>query len=275
MSFVAIIGAGSLGGTIAQTLAIRDRIREIRLIDAEERVAQGKALDIRQSSPVEGFTTTVSATGSIAAAAGAAVVVVADRASDNGEFGGDEGLAMLRRLTAVEPGSPIVCAGASQRELIARSLSELRVADSRIVGSAPLALESGLRAVVGLSIDASGVPIALNVVGVPPHDAVVAWEEGTISGQPLAAHVPAHTMAAINSKIAGLWPPGPYALASAATRVIEAIAIGSRQRLSCFVTLTRGRVASMPVELGEDGVRRVVEPVLTRQERTRVENGLM
>jgi malate dehydrogenase len=275
MSFVAIIGAGTLGGTIAQTLAIRDRIPEIRLIDAEERIAQGKALDIRQSSPVEGFSTIVSAGGSVAAAAGASALIVADRASDNGEFTGEDGLALVRRLIGIEQAAPIVFAGASQRELMVRTLGELRVRDSRIVGSAPLALESGLRALAGLSIDASGVPIALSVVGVPPRDAVVAWEEATISGQPLSAHLPAHTIAALNSRIASLWPPGHYALASATTRVTEAIVLGSRQRLSCFVSLPRGRVASMAVELGEDGVRRVVEPVLTRQERTRLENGLV
>jgi malate/lactate dehydrogenase len=33
-------------------------------------------------------------------------------------------------------------------------------------------------------------------------------------------------------------------------------------------------VAAMPVELGEDGVRRVIEPALTRQERTRLDNAL-
>lgn len=275
MSFVAIIGAGSLGGTIAQTLAIRDRLREIRLIDTDERIAQGKALDIRQSSPVDGFSTIISATGSIAGAAGASVLIVADRASDHAEFSGEDGLALLRRLLAIESTAPIVCAGASQRELMIRSIAELGVSGSRVVGSAPLALESGLRALAGLSIDTSGVPIALNVVGVPPRNAVIAWEEASISGQPLAAHLPAHTIAGINSRIASLWPPGPYALASAATRVTEAIALGSRQRLSCFINLTRGRVASMPVELGEDGVRRIVEPVLTRQEKTRVENGIM
>jgi malate dehydrogenase len=275
MSFVAIIGAGGLGGTIAQTLAIRDRIREIRLIDTDERIAQGKALDIQQSSAVDGFSTIISATGSIAGAAGASVLIVADRASDHAEFCGEDGLALLRRLLAIESSAPIVCAGASQRELMVRSIAELRVPGSRIVGSAPLALESGLRALAGVSIDTSGVPIALNVVGVPPRNAVVAWEEATISGQPLSAHLPAHTIAAINSRIAGLWPPGPYALASAATRVVEAIALGSRQRLSCFADLTHGRVASMPIELAQDGVRRIVEPVLTRQERTRLENGIM
>jgi malate dehydrogenase len=275
MSFVAVIGAGSLGGTIAQTLAVRDRIREIRLIDTDERIAQGKALDIQQSSAVDGFSTIISATGSIAGAAGASVLIVADRASDHAEYSGEDGLALLRRLLAIESSAPVVCAGASQRELMVRSIAELRMPGSRIVGSAPLALESGLRALAGVSIDTSGVPIALNVVGVPPRNAVVAWEEATISGQPLSAHLPAHTIAAINSRIAGLWPPGPYALASAATRVVEAITLGSRRRLSCFADLTHGRVASMPVELAQDGVRRIVEPVLTGQEKTRLENGIM
>ena len=273
MSFVAIIGAGSLGGAIAQSLALRDRVREIRLIDSEQRVAEGKALDIRQSAPIERFGTIVGAAGSLAAAAGASVIIVADGATGNGEFGGEEGLTMLRRLHAVESATPIVCAGASQRDLIARAVAELHLSASGVIGSAPLALESALRALAGLSLDGSGVPVSLNVLGVPPRHAVVAWEEATISGQPLTSQLPAHTIAALNSRIPGLWPPGIYSLASAATRVAEGIVLGSRQRFSCFVHVNR-RVASMPVELGEDGIRRVLEPVLTRQERTRLENGL-
>ena len=272
--FIAIIGAGSLGGTLAHTLALGDRVYEIRLIDSEERIAQGKALDIRQSAPIEGFATVVGSTGSIAGVAGAAAIVLADPASGAGEYVGEEGLALLRRINGVEAAAPIVCAGASQRELVGRAISELHIPRARIAGSAPLALESALRALAGLSLDASGVPIALSVVGVPPRNAVVAWEEASISGQPLAAHLPAHLIAALNSRIPGLWPPGFYSLASAATRVVEAIVTGSRQRHSCFVGVKEGIVAAMPVELGPDGVRRVIEPVLTRQERTRLENGL-
>ena len=87
MSFVAIIGSGALGGAVAHTLALGDRVREIRLIDSEDRIAQGKALDILQSAPIDQFTTAVVATGSIAAAAGAAAIVIADAASGSGEFG--------------------------------------------------------------------------------------------------------------------------------------------------------------------------------------------
>ncbi|MFL6281168.1 MAG: lactate/malate family dehydrogenase [Vicinamibacterales bacterium] len=273
MSFVAVLGAGNLGGTLAHSLALRDRVREVRLIDPEERIAQGKALDIRQASPIDGCATLVTAAGSIAAVAGAAVIVVADAASGTGEYAGEEGLTLVRRLNALESGAPIVCAGGSQRDVIGRAVAELHLPASRIVGSAPLALESALRALAGVSLDSSGVPIALSVVGVPPRNAVVAWEEASVSGQPLTANLPAHVIAALNSRIPSLWPPSVYSLASAASCVVEAMVVGSRQRQSCFVAVERGGVASMPVELGPDGVRRVIEPILTRQERTRLENG--
>ena len=274
MSFVAIIGSGPLGGAIAHKLAARDRVREVRLIDTEERIAEGKALDIRQASPVDGFATRVVAAGSLAAVAGASAIVIADAATGQGEFSGEGGLALLRQIDAIEGAVPIVCAGASQRGLIARAVTELHFADSRIVGSAPLALESALRALAGLSIDVSGVDISLSVVGVPPDVAVVAWEEASAFAQPLASQVPPHEIAALNARLPGLWPPGPYALASAAARITEGIVNGSRRRVSCFVAVGRGRVGAMPVELGEDGVRSIIEPVLTRQERTRLENAL-
>ncbi len=274
MPVVAIIGAGPLGGALAHTLARRDRVREVRLIDADERIASGKALDIRQSAPVERFSTRVSASGSFAAAAGAAVVVIADGAGAAAEHHGEGGLALLRQLASAEDRAPIVCAGGTQRDLIARAVGELRIDRSRVLGSAPYALESAVRALAGLAIDASGVEIALRVVGVPPHAAVIAWEEGSAFGQPIAAHLAPHEIAALNAHLPGLWPPAPYALASAATRIVEAIVNGSRRRFSCFVSLTRGSVVAMPVELGEEGIRRVVEPSLTRQERTTLENAI-
>ena len=275
MSFVAIIGAGPLGGALAHTLATRDRVREIRLIDQEERIAAGKALDISQSSPVERFSTRVIASGEIGSVAGAAAIAVADPAAGGGtEIGGESGLVLLRQLQAIEAGAPIVFAGANQRELMLRTITELHARPQSVIGSAPSALESAVRALAGLAIDASGVEIALRVVGVPPRAAVVAWEEATAFGQPIAVHLAPHQIAALNARLPGLWPPGPYALASAGARVLEAIANGSRRRFSCFVSLPRRRVVAMPVELGEDGVRRVIEPALTRQERTRLENAI-
>lgn len=278
MSFVAILGSGALGGAVAHALARRGRVDEVRLIDAQSSIAKGKALDILQSSPIDGFSTRVTSAESVESTAGAAVIVVADQAADSAEYAGEAGLAALRRVAAIEGHAPIVCAGASQRPLIGRAVTELRISKNRVVGSAPFALESALRALAGLQIDGSGVDVALRVVGVPPRHAVVAWEEATAGGQPLSSQMPAHTIAGLAARIPGLWPPGPYALAAAASRVAEAIVHGSRKRFSCFVVAdagpVRAAVVALPVEIGPQGVIRVLEPALTRQERTGMENAI-
>ena len=131
-----------------------------------------------------------------------------------------------------------------QRDLIAKAVTELHLPRGLVLGSAPFALESALRAMAGLTIDGSGVEVCLRVVGVPPQAAVVAWEEATAYGQPLSSQMPPHGIAGLTARIPGLWPPGPFALAAAAARVVEAIALGSRRRFSCFVATEAGPAAS-------------------------------
>lgn len=279
MSFIAIVGGGAIGGALAHKLALRDRVREVRLIDPHEGIAQGKALDILQSSPLEGFGTRIVASQSLHSAAGADAIVVADAAADTGaEHVGEAGLAMLRQIVAVEAAAPLVFAGAGQRELMARVAGELHVERSRLLGTAPGALESAIRALAGLAIDASGAEIQLRIVGTPPDGVVVGWEEATASGLPLTSQIAPHMIGALTARIPKLWPPGPFALASAAARVVEAIVSGGRRRFSCFVSLESGpsryAIAAMPVEVGPRGIVRVLEPVLTRQERTLMENAL-
>jgi malate dehydrogenase len=278
MGFIAIAGCGALGGALAHKLAGRDRVSEVRLIDPEGRIAQGKALDILQSSPVEAFSTRITSADAWAAAAGADVVVVADDGASGKEHAGESGLPLLRQLASVAGTAPILFVGASQRELMARVSVELKVPRRRLIGSAPFALESAVRAMAGVLLDTSGVEVALRILGVPPHAAVVAWEEAAASGLPLSSQLPAHQIAVLTTKIRSLWPPGPYALASAASRVIEGLLGCSRRRFSCFVPLERGplrdAVIAMPVELGPEGVRRVLELTLTRQEQTLLENAI-
>jgi malate dehydrogenase len=277
-SLAAILGCGALGGSVAHALARRDRLAEVRLIDVEGSIARGKALDIVQSSPLVGFSTRVTAADALEAAAGADVIVVADAAADDAEHTGEPGLAMLRHLAPLAGSAPIVCAGAHQRALIGRAVTELRLPASRIVGSAPMALESALRALAGLALDGTGAEVALRVVGVPPRAAVVAWEEASVAGQPLSSRLPAHALAGLNARIPRLWPPGPLALAAACARTVEALALGARRRFTVFVAMDAGpvrtAVAAMPVELDLGGVRSILEPALTRQERTLLENAI-
>jgi malate dehydrogenase len=72
---IAVLGAGNIGGTLAQRLAEADVAREVTLIDIVEGLPEGKALDVQESAPILGFATHVSGSTSLEAIAGADVVV--------------------------------------------------------------------------------------------------------------------------------------------------------------------------------------------------------
>jgi malate dehydrogenase len=278
MATIAIIGAGALGGALAHALAGRSRISEVRLIDPEGRIAEGKALDILQSSPVEQFSTRVTAAPSFAAAAGADVIVLADLIAGS-EIAGEAGLAVLRQVARLDAGAPLLFAGGLQRDLMALTLSELHVPPARMLGSAPLALESAVRALTAAMVDVSPVDLSIGVAGVPPRDAVIGWESATAFHQPIAGILAAHHMSSISSRLPALWPPGPYTLASAAARVAEALVHGSRRRFTCFAAVDglgvgRNVVAAVPVEIRAGGLARTHAPALSRHELTAFENGL-
>jgi malate dehydrogenase len=273
MPVIAIIGAGALGGALAHKLAGRGRVAEVRLIDAAESVARGKALDILQSGPVEGFATRVSADSSILAAAGADAIVLADDVS-GAEHAGEAGLAVVRQLVGAGAAAPFVFAGVQQRQVMSRCVTELHIPPARIIGAAPTALSSAVRAISALTLDTSPVELSLLVVGVPPRYAVVAWEGASSAGRALRDVLAPHEVAAVSARVPGLWPPGAYGLASAAARVAEAVCLGSRRQFSCFVDAGRGRIVALPVELERGGIKRVLEPSLTSQERTLLETAL-
>ncbi|MCI4361275.1 MAG: malate dehydrogenase, partial [Thermoplasmata archaeon] len=72
---IVVLGAGNIGGTLAQRLAEMDLARELVLFDIIEGLPQGKALDIQESAPILGFSTRVSGSTSLDALSGADIVV--------------------------------------------------------------------------------------------------------------------------------------------------------------------------------------------------------
>lgn len=265
---VAIVGAGDLGGATARALAGTECARRIVLVDAAERVAEGKALDIRQSGPIEGFDTAVDGAATIDAAGGADVVVLAD-GHGQGEWQGDAGLQMVRRVRSIAPGALIVCAGAAPREMMTLAVREHDVPVSHIVGSAPLAAASAARALAALELDASAADVALMLVGAPPSWAI-AWSQATLAGAPLEPRLTPPALARIERRLAASWPHGPFALASAAAATVVAAGARSRRQLPCFtVRRAAGRdvVVALPVTLGPRGVTGVHEPRLSPRER--------
>ena len=84
MSDIAIIGAGELGGSVAHVVARQDLARHLPYRRCRPS-GWGKALDISQAAPIEGFATTVSGSTDLASAGGASAIVIAnERQAGNG-----------------------------------------------------------------------------------------------------------------------------------------------------------------------------------------------
>ena len=62
MSKISLIGAGQIGGTLAHLIGIKELVKEVVLFDVASGIAKGKALDIVQSSSVDGFNVKLSGT---------------------------------------------------------------------------------------------------------------------------------------------------------------------------------------------------------------------
>jgi hypothetical protein len=228
---------------------------------------------------VEGFTTRVSGSTDLFTAAGAAVVVVADRAGGS-EWAGDDALMLLRRLRGSVTRSVIVCAGSTHRNLVERGVCELQMDRQRFFGTAPEALTAGARALTALALDASPRDVSLSVLGVPPSHIVIPWDAVTFAGFDITDLLDEPARRQLGARITALWPPGPYTLASAAVKTIEAMVGRTRAVISCFLGPDdsmgqRTRTAALPVRVCSTGVERVLVPTLNQVDRIALENAML
>jgi malate dehydrogenase len=72
---IALVGAGQIGGTLALLAGLKD-LGDVVLIDIAEGIPQGKALDLAEAAPIEGFDGAMTGSNDFAALAGADVIIV-------------------------------------------------------------------------------------------------------------------------------------------------------------------------------------------------------
>jgi malate dehydrogenase len=280
VSTAVILGAGEIGGALARQLAAIDLVSRIVIVDDLANVAAGKALDVAQSAPVDRYHTALAGTADVAAVVGAAVVFVADSAaSPVTEWKDDAGLALIKRAAGLNPLAPIVCAGAAQASLIERGVGELGISRMRLFGSAPEALRSAIVAIVALEGGAAPADVSLSVLGRPLQQIIVPWDEASIAGRTATAVLTAAQLQRLDARIGRLWPPGPYALASGATRMMRTALTRSPHVHAALVAVGRdegspGGSAMMPVTLRPEGLSMLVPPALSTRDRVRFETAM-
>src|SRR5690349_23969202 len=101
---IALIGAGNIGGTLAHLAAAKE-LGDIVLFDVVEGVPEGKALDLAQCGPVEGFDAALKGTQNYADIAGADVIIVTAGVARKPGMSRDDLLGInLQVMTAVGEG---------------------------------------------------------------------------------------------------------------------------------------------------------------------------
>jgi malate dehydrogenase len=279
MRTVAIVGAGDIGGAAARALAARDDVNRVLLVDAAGGVAAGKALDIQQSAPVDTFHTRLDGTSDETAVAGCRLCIVADRSGAGaGEWVGDDAFALVARIVRYLGGAPIVFAGAHQAELIGRAAEELHLPRRTLIGSCPAALSSAVAAIVALEARASPSEVSVTVLGRPP-GFVVPWSETSVEGSALDRVLSQAQLARVQARTAHLWPPGPYALGTAAAMVAAAALSASRRFYPALAWLdgefgVRRTVGALPVRLDGGGIAETRVPALGPREQVQIRTTL-
>jgi malate dehydrogenase len=288
VSTLVIFGAGDLGGTVARQAAVSGVVGRIVLVDEAGSAAAGKALDQMQAAPIDGYSARISGTADEAAAIDASMIVIADRFGPvSEEWTGDAGLALLARAARMAPQAPIICAGATQIDLVERGVGELDLDRRRLFGSAPEALRAAVTAMTALEAGCAPADVSLTVVGCPG-GWVVPWSETAIAGRAAPQVLDAPALLRLDDRIARLWPPGPRTLGGAAARCVSAGLSASPRRPAVFVVPDRlehvarpeaaprvgARGAALPVLLGPSGIVRVEVPRLAARDRVRLETAL-
>jgi malate dehydrogenase len=276
---IVILGAGETAAATARQVAAAQVASRVVMVDEAATVAQGKALDIAQAAPVDRYDTAVTGTGDETAIIGAAVVVVADRAGAAGEWADEAGLALVQRVARFNDHAPIVCAGVRQRSVIDRAVHEAGLPRTRVFGTAPEALRGAIASLVALEAETSPGDISLLVIGRPPHEAIVPWDAVSLNGRRAIDLLAPPVLTRLEGRLAQLWPPGPYALGSAAARVIRSMLTRAPRTHVLEVALLRdesvgGHAAMLPARLGPRGILRVEPPPLSGRDRVRLESAL-
>lgn len=286
---VVVLGAGNIGGSLAQRLAELDLAEQVVLIDIVDGLPQGKALDIQESAPILEFSTRVTGSTSLDALADADVVVeTAGLARKPGMSRSDlleknaaivKGHAEAVREKAPKAVCVVVTNPVDVMTYYFREVSRLPTA--KVFGESGTLDTARFRTFVAEALHVAPRDVTGFVLGTHGDTMVPILSLTSVSGVPLSRLLPADRIAAIvertkqgGAEVVNLLKTGSayYAPTASQAELVRAVANDEHRLLPVAAHLDgefgeRGVYVGVPVVLGRSGVERVVEVDLTSAER--------
>lgn len=288
MKKITVIGGGNVGSTTAQRIAEKQLAQEVVLVDILEGVPQGKALDMWESAPVEGFDSAVIGTNDYAATANSDVVVITAGLARKPGMSRDDLLSANAKIVksvteqvVVQSPNAILIVVSNPLDVMAYVAKKVSGFEKhRVIGMAGILDSARFRLFIAQELNVSVRDVQAMVLGGHGDSMVPLVRYSTVSGIPISELISAERIEALVTRarnggieIVNYLKTGSayYAPSSSAVEMVEAISRNSNRVLPCSAWLEgeyglQDVYCGVPVKLNANGIEQILELKLTDQE---------
>jgi malate dehydrogenase len=297
---IALIGAGQIGGTLAHLAAMKE-LGDVVLFDIMDGVPQGKALDLAQSAPVEGFNASIKGTSEYKDIVGADVVIVTAGVPRKPGMSRDDLLEINLKvmeqvgagLAKYAPDAFVICITNPLDAMVWALQKFSGLPASRVVGMAGVLDSARFRHFIADELNVSVEDVTAFVLGGHGDSMVPLARYSTVAGIPLTDLVKMGWLSkekldAIiqrtrdgGAEIVGLLKTGSayYAPATSAIEMAESYLKDKKRVLPVAAHLNgeygiKGTYVGVPTVIGAGGAERIVEISLNSAEQKAFENSV-
>ncbi|GJD33627.1 malate dehydrogenase [Methylobacterium aerolatum] len=299
-SKIALIGAGQIGGTLALLAGLKE-LGDIVLFDIVDGVPQGKALDIAEAAPVEGFDAKLAGASDYSAIAGADVVIVTAGVPRKPGMSRDDLIGINLKvmqsvgegIKAHAPDAFVICITNPLDAMVWALQKFSGLPKNKIVGMAGVLDSARFRHFLAEEFKVSVEDVTAFVLGGHGDDMVPLVRYSTIAGVPLPDMIKLgwSTQEKLDAmvertrkgggEIVNLLKTGSafYAPASSAIAMAESYLRDKRRVLPCAAHLDGqygidGLFIGVPVVIGANGVEKVLEVEFNGDEKAMFEKSV-
>jgi malate dehydrogenase len=283
---VTVVGAGNVGATAAQVLAMRD-YADVVLVDIKEGLPQGKALDINQMGAVLGYEPNVTGSNGYDETAGSDVVVITAGLPRSPGMTRDDLVATNEKIVKDVTEQAIAQSPDAILIIVSNPLDAMchvakNVSDwpkERVFGMAGILDTARFSTFIAWETHASVKDVTAMVLGGHGDQMVPVVSATTVGGLPLRKLVPEDRIDAMVERTAKgggelvtlLGTSAWYAPGAAAAQMVDSIMLDEKRVLPCTAFLEGeygidGLYMGVPVSLGAAGIERIYELELTEEE---------
>ncbi|MDT7906886.1 MAG: malate dehydrogenase [Candidatus Calescibacterium sp.] len=284
---ITVVGAGMVGGTLAQRLAEKN-FAEIALIDIIGDLARGKALDIAQSAPIMGYDINIQGGDSWELAQNSDIVIVTAGVPRKPGMSREELLEInfkivkdtSEKIKKFCPNSIVIVVSNPLDAMTYTAYKITGFPKNRIMGMAGVLDTARFRAFLGMELGVSPKDINAFVLGSHGDTMVPVLSYTQVGGVPVEKLLPKEKLEKIiertrnaGAEIVSLLKTGSayYAPSAAVLEMVEAIVFDRKRILPCCVLCEgeygiNGIFVGVPVILGKNGVEKIVEFELKEEE---------